>query len=148
MKTLANRLSRLGKLRGKRLSGFGKFGRFLAVGITNGAAGFVLFLFFFTALGLHFLVANVLAFVTWAWFGFELQRRWTFRAATSSVAFGKFLGNQIVFLGLSSLLMWTLVQVFTLRAEFAYLLTLGTVAVGMYLSSLFWVFGGPDTSRE
>lgn len=148
MKTLGGCLSEIGKLRRAHLSGAAKFGRFLIIGMINAAAGFVLFLFFFRALGLHYFLANVLVFVTWAWFGFELQRRWTFRAVTSGVAFGKFLGNQILFLGLLSLLMWTLVEVSSVRAEFAYLLALGVVAVGMYLVSLFWVFGLPDNSGE
>ncbi len=139
---------RFGKLRGYGLSSFGKFGRFLVVGLVNTAAGFFLFLFFFTALGVHYLVANGLVFVTWAWFGFELQRRWAFRATATIVAFGKYLVNQIAFLGLGSALLWTLVEAFTLRAEFAYLLTLGIVTAGMYLSSLLWVFRRTGTSRE
>jgi len=139
---------RFGKLRGEGLLGFGRFGRFLAVGLVNSGAGFFLFLFFFSALGFHYLVANGLVFVTWAWFGFELQRRWTFRARATIVAFGKFLVNQIAFLGLGSVLLWTLVETFTLRAEFAYLLTLGIVTAGMYLSSLLWVFRGTVTGRE
>lgn len=118
------------------------------MGVVNATAGFFLFLFFFSALGLHYLVANVLVFVTWAWFGFELQRRWTFRAKPSSIAFGKFLVNQVAFLGLGSLLLWTLVGALNFRTEFAYLLTLGMITVGMYLSSLLLVFAGADGSRE
>ena len=125
-----------------------RFGRFLVVGFVNAVASFLLFYIYLTALGAHYLVANVLVFVTWVWFGFELQRRWTFRAKASGVTFGKFLLNQIAFLGLGSVLLWTLVEVLTVRAEFAYLLTLGIVTAGMYLSSLLWVFRGTVTSRE
>lgn len=139
---------RFGKLEGDGLLGFRRFGRFLAVGLVNTAAGFFLFLFFFTALGVHYLVANGLVFVTWAWFGFELQRRWAFRATATIVAFGKYLVNQIAFLGLGSALLWTLVEAFTLRAEFAYLLSLGLVTAGIYLSSLLWVFRGTGSSHE
>lgn len=118
------------------------------VGLANAVAGFLLFVIFFSALGFHYLVANVFVFVTWAWFGFELQRRWTFRAEASRDAFGKFLVNQIAFLGLGSALLWTLVEILTLRPEFAYLLTLGIVTIGMYLSSLLWVFRGTGSSHE
>ena len=137
---------RFGKMRGDGLLGFGRFGRFLAVGLVNAVAGFFLFLFFFSSLGLHYLVANMLVFVTWAWFGFELQRRWTFRVTPSRVAFGKFLANQVAFLWLGSVLLWTLVEALALRAEFAYLLTLGMITVGMYFSSLLLVF--PRGSRK
>ena len=129
-------------------SSFLKFARFLIVGLANTVAGFLFFLFFFSGLGLHYLVANMLVFVTWAWFGFELQRRWTFRAKPSSAAFGKFLLNQVVFLGLGSMLLWAFVEVFRLRAEFAYLPTLGIVTGLSYLSSLLWVFRGIGTSRD
>jgi putative flippase GtrA len=125
-----------------------KFGRFLVVGLVNATAGFFLFLFFFSALGLHYLLANVLAFVTWVWFGFQLQRRWTFRAKASSFAFGKYLVSQIFFLGLGSLLLWTLVEALALRAEVAYLLTLGLVTGLLYLSTLLWVFGRSETNAE
>lgn len=139
---------RFGKLEGDGLLGLRRFARFLMVGLANAVAGFLLFVFFFSGLGFHYLVANVLVFVTWAWFGFELQRRWTFRATATIVAFGKYLVNQIAFLGLGSALLWTLVEAFTLRAEFAYLLTLGLVTAGIYLSSLLWVFGGTGSSHE
>lgn len=130
----------LRKMRGDGPSGLGKFGRFLVVGAANAFAGFVLFLFFFTMLDFHYLVANVLVFVAWAWFGFELQRRWTFRVVATGVAFGKFLVNQVVSVGLGSMLLWTLVEVFTIRVELAYLLTLGLVTGVLYLSSLLWVY--------
>ena len=148
MRTQDKSGSRVRMLRNDGFSSFAKFGRFLVVGLVNATAGFFLFLFFFSALGLHYLLANVLVFVTWAWFGFELQRQWTFRAKPSSIAFGKFLANQVVFLGLGTLLMWALVGALNLRAEFAYLLTLGLVTVGMYLSSLLLVFAGADGSRK
>lgn len=135
-------------LRNDGFSSFAKFGRFLVVGLVNAIAGFFLFLFFFSTLGLHYLLANMLVFVTWAWFGFELQRRWTFRARPSSVAFGKFLANQVAFLGLGTLMMWALVGALNLHAEFAYLLTLGMVTVGMYSSSLLLVFAGAGGSRK
>lgn len=148
MRTQDRAGSRFIRLKVDGLSSFGKFGRFLVIGLANTAAGFLLFLFFYRSLGVHYLVANMLVFVTWAWFGFELQRRWTFRAKASSVAFGKFLVNQIVFLGFGSMLMWVFVDSFTFRAEFAYLFTIGIVALGMYFSSLLWVFRRTSSSRE
>lgn len=133
---------------GRDRCAFCKFGRFLFAGLVNAGAGFLLFLFFFNVLGLHYLLANGLVFVSWAWFGFELQRRWTFRVRLSKYAWGRFLLNQIIFFGLGVTILWTLVEVFAARAEPAYLLTLAMISVGMYLSSLFWVFRGADISRE
>ena len=128
--------------------GLAKFIRFLAVGLLNAAAGFLLFLLFFSILGLHYLLAKVLVFISWVWFGFELQRRWAFRARASSAAFGKHLLNQIVFTLIGSILMVLLVEGFDVRPELAYIFTLGMVAVGMYVSSLFWVFGRTSQLSE
>lgn len=125
-----------------------KFSRFLAVGLLNAVAGFLLFLLFFSVLGLHYLIANVLVFISWVWFGFELQRIWAFRAKASDAAFGKYLLNQIVFTLLGSILLWLLVEGFTVRPELGYIFTLGIVTVGIYMSSLFWVFGPTDRVRE
>ena len=94
---------------------------------------------------MHYLVGHVLAFVTWVWFGFELQRRWTFRVLTSREAFRKFLFNQVFFLGLGSLLLWTTVEVLNVCAELAYLMTLGVVTAAVYLSSFLWVFRQPNS---
>lgn len=138
----------LRNLRGNGLFGLGRFGRFLTVGLANAAAGYFLFLLFFSALDFHYLVANMLAFLTWVWFGFDLQRRWTFRAKPSAVAFWKFLANQLAFLGLGSVLLGLFVEVLSLRAEIAYVMTLGIVTVGMYLSSLVLVFRGTDVDRK
>lgn len=140
--------SRFTKLQGDGLLSFGKFGRFLVVGLLNAAAGFLLFLFFSATLGFHYLVANVFVFVSWVWFGFESQRRYAFQAPISIASFCKYFFNQIVFLGISSVVIWTLVEVFTAPAELSFLLALGIVTVGMYLSSLLWVFRETDTSRE
>ena len=128
--------------------GLAKFNRFLAVGLLNAAAGFLLFLLFFSVLAFHYFLANVLVFISWVWFGFELQRRWAFRAEASSVAFGKHLLNQIVFTLLGSILLWILVEGFTIRPELAYIFSLGIVTVGIYVSSLLWVFGRANQLSE
>jgi len=117
-----------------------KFTRFLSVGLVNAVAGFLLFLLFFSVLGFHYLLSNVLVFISWVWFGFELQRTWAFRAEASTTAFGKNLLNQIAFTALGSILLWVLVEGFNARPELAYIFTLGIVSVGMYVSSLLWVF--------
>lgn len=128
--------------------GLAKFSRFLAVGLLNAVVGFLLFLLFFSVLGLHYLLANVLVFISWVWFGFELQRRWAFRAKASSAAFGKHLLNQIAFTLLGSILLWVLVEGLNVRPELAYIFTLGIVTVGIYVSSLFWVFGRTNQVRK
>lgn len=122
------------------MSSSAKFGRFLSVGLTNTVVGFLLFQFFLSALGFHYLIANVLVFVTWIWFGYELQRRWTFRAKASASSFGKYAVNQIAILGLATLLLWMLVHVLTLQPAFAYIVSMGVATAIQYFLTLLWVF--------
>ena len=129
-----------GPSRSKLISGLPQFLRFLFAGLINAVAGFVLFLLFFRALGLHYLLSNVLVFFSWAWFGFELQRRGVFRAQASAYSFLKYGVNQIVFMLAGTAILWVLVEFGAIRPEVAYVITLGAVTVGIYLSSRLWVF--------
>ena len=124
----------------KPISGLPQFSRFLFAGVINAIAGFVLFLLFFRALGVHYLLSNFLVFFSWAWFGFELQRRWVFSARASAYSFLKYVVNQIVFMLAGSAMLWLLVEFGAIRPEVAYALTLGAMTIGMYLSSRLWVF--------
>jgi putative flippase GtrA len=118
-----------------------KFTRFLVVGLFNAVVGFLLFLLFFSVAGFHYLLSNVLVFISWVWFGFELQRRLVFRVKASGAAFGKHVLNQILFTAVGSALLWVLVNGLNTRPELAYIFTSGIVTAGIYLSSLFWVWG-------
>ena len=117
-----------------------EFWRFLFVGLVNAIAGFLLFLLFFGLFGWHYLISNVLVFSSWAWFGYQLQRRWVFRIPSSPHAFLKYVVNQIGFMVSGTAVLWLLVEFATLRPEAAYLITVGLITLGVYLSSKFWVF--------
>lgn len=128
-------------------SGLSRFGRFVMVGVLNSAVGFLLFLLFFNVLEIHYLVANLLVFASWVWFGFELQRRWAFRAEKGRKSFTRFLAMRIPLVPLSTSLIWTMVEVLHLREEFAYILTISLVTAGIYLVSVFWVFRRAEHSK-
>jgi putative flippase GtrA len=121
--------------------------RFLLVGMLNALATLALFLLFFKSAGLHYLIANILAFVTWVWFGFELQRIWAFRAQRTSAAFAKYLLNQLAFAACGTAVLWTLVEIGKVRTEYSYVLSLGVVSAGVYISSRVWVFRSSRTTR-
>lgn len=125
-----------------------QFSRFLVVGLINAVAGFLLFLLFFGLCGWHYLLANMLVFISWAWFGFELQRRWAFRTDLFRGNFSKYLINQTVFVAIGTLALFVFVQFVRLRPELAYVVTLGVTTAGMYLSSRFWVFRPPTLSES
>ena len=55
-------------------------------------------------------------------------------------AFFRYLINQVTFFGASTLLLLFAVEVANVTPELAYLIVVGVVAIGMYLSSIFFVF--------
>lgn len=79
----------------------------------------------------------------WSWFGYELQRRWAFRVKKTRAGFPRYLFNQIGFAGIGTFFLWFLVEIFSLRPEIAYVISVGLVTVGIYYASRFWVFGSP-----
>lgn len=113
---------------------------FLVAGAINLLATYGLFLGALFLLSLHYLLANLFAFLAWSWFGYEIQRRWVFRKSTSMAAFFRYLINQVTFFGASTLLLLFAVEVANVTPELAYLIVVGVVAIGMYLSSIFFVF--------
>ena len=125
-------------------SSFGSEGsrvlRFIVAGGTNLVATYALFLAGFLFLGLHYLAANLFAFLAWAWFGFEIQRVWVFKKKRSVAAFFKYVLNQLVFFGVSTLLLFIAVDTVGIRPELAYLVVVAIVGIGMYLSSILFVF--------
>jgi len=127
---------------------FTQFWRFLVAGIVNATAGFLLFLFFFGILRWHYLLSHFMVFVSWAWFGFQLQKGWAFRAGASGGSLLRYLLNQIVFIVLATLLFWMLVEFGALREEVAYLVTIGLATIGIFFSSRLWVFARFSSNHQ
>jgi putative flippase GtrA len=121
---------------------------FVGVGVLNAGAGYLLFLLYTVGIGFHYLLASVLVFVTWLWFGFELQRRLTFRAAPSMPAFGKYVVNQVTFIFIGKLLLVILVEGLSIPADAAYLISTASVTAGVFLVARFWVFGGRQRGKR
>lgn len=117
-----------------------RFSRFLFAGLVNAIAGFLLFLLFFNAFGWHYLLSNFLVFSSWAWVGYELQRQWVFKVRASGSSFLRYVVNQVVFMLLGTAMLWVLVEFWSIRPETAYVLAIGAITVGIYLSSRLWVF--------
>lgn len=126
---------------------FQELGRFLIAGLVNTLAGFLLFLLFFNTFGWHYLLSSISVFLCWAWFGFQLQKKWTFRVKPSRGSFSRYLVHRIAFFAFGTSLLWAVVEFGSLRPEVAYGLTLGVITIGMYLSSRLWVFYESQSHR-
>lgn len=116
------------------------FLRFVVVGAVNALMSFGLFSLFVEVMDIHYVVANVLVFVVWLWFGFELQRSLAFRSERNFSSFVKYLLNQALIFAISTVLLVLCIEVFGFRILYGYLLTLCLVTSVSFLLSRFWVF--------
>ena len=135
------------KLRGLRLQRpsfpiFTQYFRFLLVGAINALAGLALFSLLHRGLGIVDVASYLLAYVIWALAGFELQRRFVFRAQFDQLATIRYLSTQLVSLVLGGVFLLILARVVGLIPEFAYLLSVALLTVATFLLSRWWVFRG------
>jgi putative flippase GtrA len=117
------------------------------VGLLNALAGLVLFLVFYRVIGVGYVLSGVLTFVTWSWFGYELQRKLGFKSEKSRGGFPKYLLTQLVFLVLSISLTVLLVEVLGLIPDIAYILALVSTTLGVFVVSKVFVFNGKVFGR-
>jgi len=133
------------KLRGLRLQRlsfpiFTQYFRFLLAGSLNALAGLGLFSLLHRGFGIVDVASYLLAFLIWALPGFELQRRFVFRAQFDRLATIRYLSTQLVSLVLGGVFLLILARVVGLIPEFAYLLSVVLLTVVIFFLSRRWVF--------
>ena len=136
------RRSKLRRLRLQWLSFpiFTQYFRFLLAGSLNTLAGLGLFSLLHRGLGIVDVTSYLLAFLIWALPGFELQRRFVFRAQFDRLATIRYLSTQLVSLVLGGVFLFILMRVVGLIPEFAYLLSVVLLTGVIFLLSRRWVF--------
>jgi putative flippase GtrA len=120
--------------------------RFLLVGGLNALATYGIFLAYLWGFGIYYLLANVLAFITWSWFGYELQRRFVFVSPGNSGVFVRYIANQVAFMAIGTGVLALLVGLAGIPPAIAYLVMLTIVTAGLYVTSKFLVF--PHSRRS
>ena len=116
------------------------------MGILNSFVSYALFSLLNQVFGLDYMSSIFFAFTAWSWFGYELQRLLVFTTAPEKFGFLKFLGNQAAFFLVAASATFVLVEFFFIQPQIAYLINLGLIGFGIYLSSLFFVFKKPKES--
>jgi putative flippase GtrA len=117
-----------------------EFFRYVLVGSVNAAVGLALYYFFLRGLNFNYVLANFLGLALWSWFGFQLQRVFTFKASKTHLGFVKYLTNHLFFVLSSSFLLLVLVELIGFSPEIAYLLVLAISSLGIFLVSKLLVF--------
>jgi putative flippase GtrA len=119
---------------------FTQYYRFLLAGSLNALAGLGLFSLLHRGFVIVDVASYLLAFLIWALPGFELQRRFVFRAQFDRLATIRYLSTQLVSLVLGGVFLFILMRVVGLIPEFAYLLSVVLLTVVIFLLSRRWVF--------
>ncbi|MBT6400773.1 MAG: GtrA family protein [Verrucomicrobia bacterium] len=117
-----------------------QYSRFLLAGSLNALVGLGLFSLLHREFGIVDVASYLLAFLIWALPGFELQRRFVFRAQFDRRSATRWLSTQLVSLVLGGVLLFILMRVVGLIPEFAYLLSVVVLTVVKFLLSRQWVF--------
>lgn len=124
------------------------FSRFLAVGVSNTALSYGVFMLLLYALGVAWLgqAIGYAAGIAWS---FHWNSKWTFeRQALDSRDFARFLALQLVLLLVSTLAIALLVDVLNGPATVCWVLVLGVLTVVNFFGQRYWVFGGESARGE
>jgi putative flippase GtrA len=115
-----------------------QFGRFLAVGLSNTALSYVVYVLLVEVL--PYWLAGALAFVAGAANGYVLNRRWTFAAPDSGGARVRYVTVQLAGLVAITILLRLLVADAGVHRLWAYALALPPVTAGSFLANRRWTF--------
>ncbi|WP_408006407.1 GtrA family protein [Pseudalkalibacillus sp. A8] len=96
-----------------------EFTRFIVVGIINTFNYYTIYLFLHTLIGVHYLLAHIIAFMVSMIISFFLNVNFTFRVKPSWSKVLQFPLTQLFNMGLSSLLVYLLVEHFGMNSTVA-----------------------------
>ncbi len=130
-----------------------QFVKFSVVGVSNTAWDFALYLILtrgWLGFELHFLVANVVAFLGSVLNSYLLNKRWTFRNrdARHHVQFTKFFLVNCVSLALYEVLLYVFHQRVGLFDLVAKLLSVAVVMVWNFAANKYWTFREPSENLQ
>lgn len=122
-----------------------QFVKFALVGASNTVLDFGTYLVLTRILGVHFLIANVFAFLFAASWSYFWNRRWTFRSNDPRIhrQYVKFLIVATIGLGLTTIILYTLVEHATLPDIPAKVVSVAAVLIWNFLANRFWTFKEP-----
>jgi len=131
----------------RRLLDHGRqFIKFGLVGIVNSVIDFTVFLILHGALGFGYVAANGGAWLVAASFSFIGNKYWTFRAydVNSAMQYVRFLIVSCIGLGISTSLLYVLVEFTGTAAPFAKALSIIVVAFWNFYANKLWTFNAAE----
>jgi putative flippase GtrA len=121
---------------------FRQFAKYVIVGLATTALNFAVYVVLLY-LGVHYLPAAVVAFVTATLNSYTFNRIWTYRAgAHTHIRLAKFATIQIIGLSVNLAVLATLVEQFDVHKLLAQLVANGCVVMVTFLGNKLWTFRG------
>lgn len=119
-----------------------RFGKFAIVGMINTAIDMAVYILLHSVLGMHYLLANIFAFLAAAINSYNLNRRWTFRSTAADWRREMTQYLAVIGLGfcLNEGLLYILVDRFSLHSIVAKVLVIGVVLVWNFGANRWWTF--------
>lgn len=115
--------------------------RFLVTGGISTLISYAVFLFSIHLLSLHYIFANIVAFVASIAFSYNFNKRWSFEASTQKTShIKKYLGLYLVTLFVGSVILKISVDIVGIIPEIAFIIALCFTTVINFLGSKFFVF--------
>lgn len=121
--------------------------RFLVVGFANFAAGYAIFLALIALVRLNHLLSAMTTSIIWLWFGFNLQRKLTFRSRRNPGQMRRYLVSQLVSSVIALLLLALLVEIFEFSPAISYIPSAVGQVIVNYALQKTWVFSRPGGSK-
>lgn len=115
--------------------------RFCIVGLLNTTVFFLLFFLFFNIISLNYLLSSTIAYLLATVNSFMINRSWTFESyGEKNKKFIKFVIVNLVSIGVNSLMIFILVELFCLHPWLAQFLTICVTTCINYTGNRFWTF--------
>ncbi len=119
-----------------------QFIKFCMVGVVSTAIDVGMFALLTKVAGVHYLISNVISFLTSLVNSYALNRKFTFRNKHKKIGrqFSKYLTVYTIGLGLSEIILFALVEKFDLEEIQAKLAAVGVVLFWNYFASKIFIF--------
>ena len=126
----------------------GEFIRFLAVGVLNTIAGYLIFLGGFWGLGLSAYLANALAYLIVVVVSYFFTAKFVFRRAIAASGFIQFIVCFLIAFSINQAVLWSAVELIGIRAELAQVLAMGSYTVVFFALNKWVVFRSEKSSHR
>lgn len=113
--------------------------RFLFIGTISTIISYSTFLILLNIFHIHYLIANIVAFIIGVGFGYYFNSKWTFDAKNAKL-FKRYFSFYVTSLILSTIILKSIVEIFHIMPEIANIITIFIITYYNFFGVKLWVF--------